>query len=176
LEDDVIRARAGDKEAFACLAAKLSPEMKRQAACWFPQQPEDQEDAVQEALAIAFEKMPQLRDVQKFEPWVYRVFQNVCKKIRIKNKRRADLGSILLESSKWHENYYFPDSDVWRQIESLEVEEEIRVILKMRFIEGLPIPAIASQLNISKEAVKYRLRKGRHKLRDQLDLYNDEGV
>ena len=75
--DLVRRAQRGDEEAFAALVpaavdrlVAVAYRILRDAAL--------AEDATQQALTIAWRKLPTLRDPERFDAWTYRLVVNAC--------------------------------------------------------------------------------------------------
>ncbi len=88
----VLRARAGDAEAFAALAEAESPGLFR-AAWAVLGDPHEAEDAVQEALVRAFDHIGQLLATARFGPWLHRIVVN-----QAKNRLRTQ---ILRHAREW---------------------------------------------------------------------------
>lgn len=88
MERDLVeRARSGDREAFTQLAEALTDglfavahRMLRDSGL--------AEDATQQALLDAWRKLPQLRELDKFEAWVHRLLINTCKDVIAQTRRR----------------------------------------------------------------------------------------
>ena len=68
----VERARRGDREAFALLAAGEVDRLHAIARLVL-RDPHLAEDAVQEALVRCWRQLPKLRDVDRFDAWLYRI-------------------------------------------------------------------------------------------------------
>src|SRR5262245_12469170 len=75
--DLVERARSGDREAFGQLAAA---EVDRLVAIarLILRDPDLAEDAAQEALVRCWRRLPRLRDVDRFDGWLYRILVNAA--------------------------------------------------------------------------------------------------
>ena len=73
----VLRAQSGDREAFAELASRHERALFGVARAYFASEA-DVEDAVQEAFMKALRALGQLRDEQRFAPWLTKVTVNTC--------------------------------------------------------------------------------------------------
>src|SRR6476661_320548 len=73
----VVAAQGGDREAFAILA-RASGDRLFGIARRILRDHERDEDAVQNALVIAWRELPRLRDPGRFEAWLTRLLVNDC--------------------------------------------------------------------------------------------------
>jgi RNA polymerase sigma-70 factor, ECF subfamily len=87
--DLVERARAGDQEAFAELVHQTSDTLFG-IARRILRDPELAEDVLQNALVTIWRKLPNLREVDRFEGWAYRILVNACYDMLRRSKRRPE--------------------------------------------------------------------------------------
>jgi len=73
----VVAAQGGDRDAFAILA-RASGDRLFGIARRILRDHERAEDAVQNALVIAWRELPRLRDPDRFEAWLTRLLVNDC--------------------------------------------------------------------------------------------------
>lgn len=73
----VVRAQHGDTEAFTALATATYGRLHRVAQNILTDV-DRADDATQQAVVDIWRKLPQLRDVQRFEAWSYRIVVNRC--------------------------------------------------------------------------------------------------
>jgi RNA polymerase sigma-70 factor (ECF subfamily) len=71
------RAQRGDEEAFAALVPATARRLLG-VAYRILRDPDLAEDATQQALLIAWRKLPSLRDPDRFDAWTYRLVVNAC--------------------------------------------------------------------------------------------------
>ena len=120
----------------------------------------DCEDAVQEALLKAWAKLNTLREEAYFETWLIRILINECKNLY--RRRRAvetELPDELPQAV----------SDDFSLLEALmALPEKHRIALELHYIEGYKTREISGMLGIPESTVKWRLRKGRSKLKAEL--------
>ena len=74
----VDRARRGDREAFGVLAGGAVDRLYGIARLIL-RDAELAEDATQEALVRAWRDLPTLRDVERFDAWLYRLIVRACR-------------------------------------------------------------------------------------------------
>lgn len=150
-----------DKETFCTLILEHQNAMYR-AARSILSSPEDVEDAVQEAVCAAFAHRGDLRDPQRFKPWLLRIVVNTCYEICRKQKKVVDLSQVegVLEA---------PNADptesisLWQAV--LALPESLRTAVTLFYYEDCTVAQIAQILHISQGAVKLRLNRGRARLR-----------
>ena len=73
----VEQARRGDREAFAVLVHQVSDSLYS-VAVRILRDPGLAEDALQNALVLAWRRIPKLRDPDRFEAWVHRILVHAC--------------------------------------------------------------------------------------------------
>jgi RNA polymerase sigma-70 factor (ECF subfamily) len=75
--DLVERARRGDREAFTVLVHQVS-DVLYSIAYRILRDPGLAEDALQNALVLAWRRIPKLRDPERFEAWIHRILVHAC--------------------------------------------------------------------------------------------------
>src|SRR5262247_476664 len=75
--DLVERARRGDREAFAVLVHQVSGSLYA-VAYRILRDTGLAEDALQNALVLAWRQLPRLRDPDRFEAWIHRILVHAC--------------------------------------------------------------------------------------------------
>ncbi len=126
----------------------------------------DCEDAVQEAITIAFEKLYTLRKDCYAKTWLVRIVMNECYKIaRRKEREYATEQSDMLEKQEQSETIglKLEQSDVYQAL--LTLEERQRVVLELFYVEQYSLKEIARIINVPVGTVKSRLNRGRKQLR-----------
>lgn len=120
----------------------------------------DCEDAVQEALLKGWSRLPSLRVEDYFETWLVRILINECKNLY---RRRARTEAPPLEEAAAGQG-----NDA-RLLDSLmALPEKYRIALELHYIEGYRTREIARILSVPESTVKWRLVKGRDRLREEL--------
>jgi RNA polymerase sigma-70 factor (ECF subfamily) len=75
--DLVEQARQGDREAFAVLVHQVSDQLYA-VAYRILRDTGLAEDALQNALVLAWRRLPKLRDPERFDAWVHRILVHAC--------------------------------------------------------------------------------------------------
>lgn len=169
LEDQVTRAAAGDREAFALLVRGVADRLY--AVAWRVVRDTDAaEDAVQVALIAAWDDLPTLRDPARFEAWAYRL--TVRAAVREARRLRRPGSSVRLIDPGDEGN---PDpaggtadrDEVARGFAGLSPEH--RAVLVLRYYVGLTVPQIAETLGIPVGTATSRLHYGLREMRASLE-------
>jgi RNA polymerase sigma-70 factor (ECF subfamily) len=88
--DLVIRAREGDHDAFARLAAASIGRLNALARLLLSDYARA-EDAVQDAFVDAWRDIPALRDPERFDAWLNRLLVRACQNVRRRDRRRTSI-------------------------------------------------------------------------------------
>jgi len=169
----VIAAIIGDLRSFDVLALRYRSAAYRVAQAIAGA--ELAEDAVQEALLLAYKALPSIEEPTKFAPWLYAITRHAAlrtsQRARQERERHVELDEALLEYSDALARPFAPlDSfeaaGIRADIESLD--EEHRLILKLRFYDEMPLKRIADFLDLPLSTVKWRLHRAKQLLRQRL--------
>ncbi len=168
--DLVERARRGDHDAFAELAGAAISRLD--ATAWLMLRDADRAmDAVQTALIRAWRDLPVLRDPDRFDAWLYRLVIHACTdEMRQVRRHRFDVAINEITTSP-----AVPDStsavadrdQIERGFRRLGPEE--RAVIVLHHYLDLPLPEVASTLQIPLGTVKSRLYRGLREMRAVLD-------
>ena len=152
----VDRARRGDREAFGVLAAGAVDRLYAIARLVL-RDTELAEDATQEALVRAWRDLPSLRDVERFDAWLYRLIVRACADIGRRRRRwRAEITVLRFEPAEPDRASELADRDqIERGISRLNDAQ--RTILTMHFYLGLSQNEVAEAMHIPVGTVKSRL-------------------
>lgn len=161
---DLAAARSGDPAALERVLVHSRQDLRRYAEyhCVI----NDVEDAVQESLITVSRKLRDLRVLECFVSWTFRIVKRECN--RLKRGRRMLSGDVIndeimpvvtSEPAEWRH-------DVAAALESLPAH--YREIVLLRDLEGLTIAEIGEQLELTREAVKSRLHRARVLAREYL--------
>lgn len=168
----VAAARGGRKEAFVEIVARFQP-----LVCAVAYQRtgslQSGEDVAQETFVTAWRKIGELREPEKLRAWLLRIAGALAVDHlrRDKASRREPLtneadfaaaGVLPDEAAAAHEE----EALVWSTLESLP--ESYRLPLILHYREGQSAAQVAEALELSEDAVKQRLSRGRDMLRERL--------
>lgn len=160
----VIRARQGDGAAFEALAGKHV----KTVISLVHQGVGDlhaAEDAAQDALLQAYRRLNQLDDPTRFAGWLYR--------IALRQARRSQDSQSRARGNTEQVHEVAGDSELderRRQVREAvaELDEPIRLVVTLRFLEGLNAAEIAERLNEPHGTIRARLSRARPILREKL--------
>ena len=162
---DLEAARGGDRLALERVLCRSRQNLRRYAE--FHCVINDVEDAVQESLMLVSRKLRDLRQLESFTSWVFRIVKRECN--RLKRGMRLVTGEEIAECIL---PIVYPEPAEWRRDVAAALESlpaHYREIILLRDLEGLTIAEMAGQLGISPEAVKSRLHRARLLAREYLD-------
>jgi RNA polymerase sigma-70 factor, ECF subfamily len=152
----VDRARRGDREAFGVLAGGAVDRLYRIARLIL-RDAELAEDATQDALVRAWRDLPTLRDVERFDAWLYRLVVRACADVgRHRRKWRAEITVLPAEPAEADTTSALADRD---QLERglRRLTDAQQTILVLSFYIGLTPSEAAEALDIPVGTAKSRL-------------------
>jgi len=130
--------------------------------------PDDAEDATQEALLLAWRGWPRLRDPERFGAWFDRILVNVCYE-RLRRRRRSptielpeEIGGGIDQAGA-----AVARDSVGRALLGLTPEQRIVVVL--RYWRDLSIEEIADRLDVPSGTVRSRLHYALRSIRTDID-------
>ena len=166
--DLVERARSGDREAFGQLAAAEVDRLLAIARLIL-RDPDLAEDAVQEALVRCWRQLPRLRDVDRFDGWLYRILVNAAAD-ESKRRRRFEttVQVIRVEPAIGDDVEAIVDREQLEQgFRRLSIEH--RTVVVLHHYLGLPLTEIAATLGIPSGTAKSRYHYAMSALRAALE-------
>jgi RNA polymerase sigma-70 factor, ECF subfamily len=176
----VARARAGDIEAFEALVRRHAQLIYRVLAAILGN-PDDAQDAMQDAFFSAFKHIDGFQGRSKFSTWLVSIARNAGLQRLRHRKRDESLDEGGPEDDQdfrprqvraWEDNpeQSHSRSEIRELIERgiMGLPANYRAVVMLRDIEQLSTDEVARQLGLSVPAVKVRLLRGRLMLRDWL--------
>lgn len=138
-------------------------------------QKEEAEDLAQEVFIHVYQKMYHFDPAKKFKPWLYRVAVNTCIS-RLRRKQKVVFLSFddALTGSVEYANFSYlsPELNIERQELQqeiyqavLEMPENYRAMIILRYQLDLTNAEIAEVLSITKENVEVRMHRAHRHLR-----------
>lgn len=118
--------------------------------------PCDQEDAVQEALARAWQHRASLRDEAAFPGWIIRILVNTAHGMGRKCQREVITDALPQAAAP-------EESSVYRLF--IGLEEKYRLPMVLHYVEGYDVAQVAAMLRRPVNTVKSQLMRGRARLR-----------
>jgi RNA polymerase sigma-70 factor (ECF subfamily) len=174
--DFLKRLRAGDARAFEELVATHQHRVFGVALRMLGSAAEA-EEAAQEAFLRAHRSLPEFRGEAKLSTWLYAIVSRLClNRLAMGDRRVVRHGEeILLRVADPHEG---PDTGAERgEMEAAlhraiaELDEDRRVVVILRDLEGLSYEEIASALGIELGTVRSRLHRARMDLKGKMERF-----
>ena len=157
-------------EEFMQYYEKVSPQLYR-TALFYMQNQQEAEDAVQDAVLAAYEKFHQLRDREKFAPWIMQILVNRCRR-RMKTwfRREKDIDGI--SPSQEVELSSEPDFATALAVKQVfwELKEEERMIVALSVFGGYTSEEVAGILGRNHSTVRSKYRRALQKMRKKLEV------
>lgn len=171
------RVQRGDQEAFASLMARYEKQVYTLCLRMTGHE-EDARDLAQEAFLKAWRGLRFYQFESSFSTWLYRLTSNVCIDFLRQQKRRPTVPMAQGED----EELEMPDQEPLPEEQLLhreqqhqvqaalsQLDEEFRLALTLRAVEGLSYEEIGAVLNLKPGTVKSRIARAREKLRQLLE-------
>jgi RNA polymerase sigma-70 factor (ECF subfamily) len=163
----VAQAQGGDEAAFAILTGQLVGRFQRVAFAIL-RDPDLAADATQAGLVRIWQKLPRLRDPDRFEAWAYRLLVHACY-AEAKRARRSDVVVTPVTEPS------VPDvmevivrrDQLERGFARLTLEQRAVIVLRIYF--DLPVEHVAEALDVPVGTVKSRLHRAVSALRASLE-------
>ena len=161
-------AADGDQIAFARLIARHSPAMSRVsyviAGDW-----DTAQEAVQSAWAIAWRKLPSVRDHERLEPWLVSIAANETRTILRRHRRRTavEIRAGSERSAERDPADAIDFVDLRNALNRLEPGD--RALVALRYLAGLDSTQIGRVTGASASGVRSRLGRVLERLRKDLD-------
>jgi len=173
----VIRARNGDRDAFATLVRQHLPWMDGVARLTV-RDPDIARDAVQEALVRAWRALPSLRDPDLFQAWLRRLLVHACidelrrtrrrlvSEVELTDLHHPDIGDASLSAA---------DRDAleraFRRLDPVQ-----RSVVVLHYYQDLTVTETAAALEMPVGSVKSTLSRSRDAMRAALEADERPGA
>ncbi|MFF4645889.1 RNA polymerase sigma factor [Streptomyces sp. NPDC001389] len=168
-----VRAAEGDEDSFAVLVQRHSQSFLSLARGMLGD-PQDAEEAVQDAFVSAWRRLPEYRHSAEFRTWMYRITVNRC--LNMRRRRRppplpldtvaepatGDAGSQPARSAEHNAAAAALSSAL------AELDAGQRICWILRELQGLPYKEIAHVTRTSEQTVRGRLFRARRSLKEAM--------
>ena len=168
-----VRASDGDSRAMASLVERHAPRVRR-LAHYLLDDPQDAEDAAQEALAKVLTRIQQFRGESRFATWLHSLVANTCRDLSASGS-----GGAATSRSRWWPSWpaarartiwpfsassapSWPSS--WAACPAMQ-----RHVMVMKDVLALSYEEIAERLNMPVGTVKCHAHRGRARMRRALE-------
>lgn len=133
------------------------------------------EDLAQEALVLAIKKHHQLREIEKFERWIFTILNNCWREHLRKEKSTQDIDELVIADTTVTE----------KEILQLQIVERVRhavsrlpngqkQVITLVDLQGFSYADVAEILDIPTGTVMSRLNRARQNLKDYLLTFQQE--
>lgn len=174
--DLLSRLRARDESALLELVREHQDSVMRLAGRLLGWR-SDPDDVVQEVFLAAWEKLAEFRGEARIATWLYTVTVNACRRHQ---RRRLSQWNLLerLRNRQPQRSSTAPTS----RLDDQEVGEQVRRAIRtlparyrevvvLRYLEDLPIAAIAAIVGVQPNTVETRLSRARKRLQSSLSHF-----
>ena len=160
----VEQARKGDREAFAVLVHQVSDSLYS-VAYRILRDTGLAEDVLQNALVLAWRRLPKLRDLDRFEAWIHRILVHACydESQRTRSWRGSTVLPIELAGVTDETSRVADRDELERAFRWLTIEQ--RAVFVLHHYLGLPLVEVADLLGIPAGTVRSRLHYATRSLR-----------
>jgi RNA polymerase sigma-70 factor (ECF subfamily) len=160
----VLRAQAGDHQAFERLAAANARRLHG-VAVLIVRDPDAARDAVQDALIDTWRNLPTLRDPDAFEGWLQRILVRACyRAVNARRRRTVEVPGLEIDAPVASDERAVDDRDqLERAFRRLTLEQRTVLVLHHHLglshaessaILGIPVGTMKSRLNRATEALR----------------------
>lgn len=171
------RARRGDERAFGRLVRDCAPTLYRVCLGATGGNEADAADAVQTALASAWQNIGSLREPGHFKTWITRICLNACTDLVRRHRPTTPLderGENLADPQPRAEATLEVDAGFRELTQAAGADNGI--VIALYYGEGYRTEEIAELLGITPAAVRQRLSRGRRAIARALDAAAPDGV
>jgi RNA polymerase sigma factor (sigma-70 family) len=174
--DQVLRARAGDLDAFDALVHAHTPAAYRLAVAVVGETLA--RDLVQEAFLAAWQQLPRLRDPDRFAPWLHRIVVN-----RGRSMLRRGSSVREIPVTAMHEATLAGPSGGLPAAEARAVlatamgalSYDQRAVIALHYAAGLSLREVAEALDVPVGTAKSRLAAALEALRRRAGIGPEDG-
>lgn len=161
----VQRARDGDEDAFTELV-DLDGDRCYAIAYRILRDVDRAKDAVQQAFLLAWRELPRLRDIERFEVWLYRLLVNACYEEARRHRRwTTRVRELPVEGPAAPDQMVTVEDRDALERAFKRLSPEHRAVFVMHHYAGLPLAAIAEVAGVPVGTVKSRLHNSIRNLR-----------
>ena len=162
------KAKSGDASAFGSLYDILKFDMYRYAL-YVTGTREDAEDAVQEALIIAWKNISDLKSNEKFKAWIFKILRNECMGVLRKNSKNGE--TVCFEEcentfSDLNDGFSSTGSDLISIVRSLPPPDGQMILMSV--IGGFNSNELSKMFLMTPNTVRTRMSRAMKKLRIML--------
>ncbi|KOV58072.1 RNA polymerase sigma factor [Streptomyces sp. MMG1121] len=167
-----VRAAERDEDSFAVLVQRHGPSLLALARCMLGN-PQDAEEAVQDAFVSAWRRLPEFRHRAQFRTWMYRITVNRCLTMRRRRPPPLPLDAVTEPAAAdarsqpaLSAEHNAATAALSRALRDLDAGQRICWIL--REVQGLSYEEIADVTRTNEPTVRGRLFRARRSLQEAM--------
>ena len=115
-------------------------------------------DAVQEAVFQGWLKRGQLRDMERFRPWIIRIVINECRNLQRKHQKQLRVVGAIIDDFRVQPQ---PKPETALEAAVSELPEKYRIPIVLHYSESYSTREIAQIMNIPEGRLRERMRTAR---------------
>ena len=161
------RSKQGDTRAFSEIYSAYAMDLYRYAL-YMMGNPQDAEDAVQEAVFSAWRNIHNLKDDASFKVWIFKILSNRCKTDLMKRNKAPDILPV-------EEYEFLIDGEYEESFNSAELKEALNSltppdaqIILLSIIGGFKSYELAEIYNMEPATIRSRQKRALEKLKTLL--------
>lgn len=163
----VRRASSGDQPAFETLIRGAADRLLATARKIL-RDPDAADDAVQQAVILAWRLLPRLRDSERFDGWLYKILVSACYAEAKRVRRVAARVQPLTDEAG------DDDSERWAERQLIEqafhsLTPAHRAVVVLHYYVGLPLTEVASIVGVSPGTARSRMHYALRALRAAIE-------
>lgn len=140
---------------------------------------EEADELSQEILFTAIRELPRLKDVSRFEPWLWGIASNVTKSFRrYMGKQRTVCSYDTIENLFYEDEYSNENEELYDSLRTkiAMLSELYRNIIILYYYDSLSTKQISEKLHIPEGTVTWRLSEARKKLKKECTEMNETAL
>lgn len=118
-------------------------------------------DAVQEAVFQGWLKRGQLRDMERFRPWIIRIVINECRNLQRRHQKQLRVVGAIIDDFRAQPQ---PKPETALEAAVSELPEKYRIPIVLHYSENYSTREIAQIMNIPEGRLRERMRTARKML------------
>jgi RNA polymerase sigma-70 factor (ECF subfamily) len=174
----VVASILGDLEAFDELVRRYRAAAVRAAQSIVGR--EHAEDVAQDALLLAFKALPSIEDPTRFAAWLAAITRHRALRLSMQEKARqtgrVELDEVLIKEVGALARPFVSDDEEELRLALEKLPDEYALVLRLRFIDEMPLKRIAAFLGVPVSTVKWRAHRGKQLLREQIESLETGGT
>jgi len=172
----VLAAIFGDLDSFNELASRYRAGAVRTAQAIVGR--DDAEDVAQDALMLAFKALPSIEEPARFAAWLAAITRHRAIRFskREQRYRRVPMDELLLDQVQALTRPLVRTGEAVEELRLAldEMPADYALVLRLRFLDEMPLKRISAFLGVPVSTVKWRVFKGKELLRDKMQLLEKE--